>query len=72
MLNTSFEALNVLASGRDVELQHERLQIAPSVTLQVGEDGPVIETVDVATLRRDLAELNRVLESWLGTIRDRR
>jgi hypothetical protein len=74
MLNTSFEELNVLATGREpyVEPQHQQLQRASGVTLQVGEDGPVIETVHVATLRRDLADLNRALESWLGTIRDRR
>jgi hypothetical protein len=73
MLNTSFEELNVLAIGREPkEPQRQRVQRAPGVTLQVGEDGPAIETVDVATLRRDLVELNRALEGWLGTIRDRR
>lgn len=74
MLNSSLDELNVLAIGRepDVEPQHHQLQRAPAVTLQVGEDGPVIETVDIAALRRDLADLNRALESWLGTIRDRR
>ena len=73
MLNTSFEELNVLAIGREpTEPQHQPLQRAPRVTLQVGEDGPIIETVDVGTVRRDLVELNRALESWLATMRDRR
>ena len=74
MLKMSLDQLNVLAVGPETHLdpRHPHPRGAPAITLQVGEEGPVIETADVASLRRNLTELNRTLESWLATIRERR
>ncbi|HLG55473.1 MAG TPA: hypothetical protein VI485_09080 [Vicinamibacterales bacterium] len=74
MLNASFERLNVLAiaQGRDGEAPPQEFKRDSSVTLQVGEDGPVIQTVEIAILRRNLAALTLALEDWLGTTGGRR
>jgi hypothetical protein len=73
MLDASFEQLNILALGREPRAdQREQGKRGTEITLQIGEEGPVVQTVEIVALRRHLAALTRALERWLGTTRERR
>lgn len=65
MANASLEQLNAIANPKDVSQiprSFERGQFP--IALQMGEEGPVVEEIEVDRVRESLSLLNSALDNW--------